>query len=240
MAHILFNGMFTRSPCWRYHHALFPNWHVSIADLLISKNKIFEPTSQLATVSMWFLFAYLSYWDVKTWSGQSLQYSASLWTFKWRLQAKFIRLLHSQLPTQALILYILYLCLCGSFKWRNAKFIKLACLRQLTHIFCRDLELWAMGHYRRRAWFITSAALGRRDSLRDGSENCHEIARRFYSKFPNPPVRGDRREGWTDADRRWLKLVFFEEPAKQCISWPLNKSHPDMGNGFLKMETVSS
>ena len=54
-------------------------------------------------VSMWFLFAYLSYWDVKTWSGQSLQYSASLWTFKWRLQAKFIRLLHSQLPTQALV-----------------------------------------------------------------------------------------------------------------------------------------
>ena len=37
-----------------------------------------------------------------------------------------------------------------------------------------------------------------------------------------------------------IKIGVFEEPAKQCISWPLNKSHPDMGNGFLKMETVSS
>ena len=138
-----------------------------------------------------------------------LQCSASLWAFKWRKLNLYYGFYIHTCPPHRLLYIILYLCLCGSSKWSNAKFIKLACLRQLTHIFCRDLELWAMGHYRRRTWFITSAALGRRDSLRDGSENCHEIARRFYSKFPNPPVRGDRREGWTDADRRWLKLVFL-------------------------------
>ena len=77
---------------------------------------------------LWPVFAYLSNIDVKTWQEMAVGQCA--------------------LPCTCVF------CLCSpepsTTAWRNAKFIRLACPHRLSHIFCRDLEWWAMGHYRPR------------------------------------------------------------------------------------------
>ena len=110
--------------------------HLIINWCLIGQISYWQQPLNLS-VSVWPVFAYLSNIDVKTWQEMAVGQCA--------------------LPCTCVF------CLCSpepSTAWRNAKFIRLACPHRLSHIFCRDLEWWAMGHYRRAALIYQSAALG--------------------------------------------------------------------------------